>query len=98
MTSNGAFVKGLVEDAQEKGVQVMLVAPPTLREATVEPDTIDAAYQYISEMIGCIYISNANDHLFEREYMGDSIWHCNKYGREKNTSVLIDELEKMEDE
>lgn len=79
----------MVKEAKGKGVEILIVAPPTLRESKVDAEKIDEAYQSISEKTGTMYISQAENHLFERKHMTDSIWHCNMYGRKENTEQLI---------
>ena len=91
-SNNMKYMEKIAKKARKKGVKILLVSPPTLKEASVEPETIDKAYQYIAERVGVEYISKANNHLFSRKYMADSIWHCNRYGREINTENLIIEL------
>lgn len=83
------FVTSMVKEAKGKGVEILIVAPPTLRESKVDAEKIDEAYQSISEKTCAMYISQAENHLFERKHMADSIWHCNMYGRKENTEQLI---------
>lgn len=50
------FVTSMVKEAKGKGVEILIVAPPTLRESKVDAEKIDEAYQSISEKhVPCIF-------------------------------------------
>lgn len=93
---NSAFVQyvnSFINFANSRGAQVVISCPPLLDEAvTSSPEEIQQFEQTLAEQMNCPVISHVEDYVYSREWMFDTIYHCNERGMEKRTTQLSEDL------
>ncbi len=81
---------------QEKGVTVYMSCPPynanSLTAASKKQEAIDKFNQTVRDFIKVPYISDIKDYAIPGEWMYDSDYHPNAYGRTMRTEQLIEDL------
>lgn len=89
------YLKKFKEYVESQGASIYFISPPLYEEAKVSDDQsfLDFVKQE-EEKIGIQYISNPLDYIYSREYIFDTIYHCNNEGEIKRTEQLIDDLRK----
>lgn len=93
LESSIEYLKQFKKYCEERGARVYFVAPP-LYDGAKRSD--DAAFTELAEkeesLIGIPYISNPLDYIYPKEYMYDTIYHCNSEGEIVRTRQLIQDL------
>lgn len=81
---------------QDKGVTVYMSCPPynanSLTAAAKKQESIDKFNQTVRDFIKVPYISDIKDYAIPGEWMYDSDYHPNAYGRTMRTEQLIKDL------
>lgn len=86
-----AYAKTVKQQAAKRGAEVVFAAPPVLGEAT-DISAIGKFCGELTKQTGIQWISDPREHVFQRKEMGDTIWHCNYYGKNRNTEQLAKDL------
>lgn len=93
---NDGFIKYLNEYTQwckERGIQVLVTVPCFLDEAvTSTAEDMEYFDSALSSQFDAPYISSIQDYIFEREYMYNTVAHCNTAGAERRTQQLCNDI------
>jgi len=88
------YVNQFCRYAGKKGAKVVLTFAPIIDERFYGTAEEIAKYEkQIDNMLNCTRISNVEDYIFSREYMYDTIHHCNDLGKPVK-SVFLPRIEK----
>lgn len=88
-----AYLQKLKKDMEKRGASIYFTSPVLLADAYdgTEQDML----QYAADMeaiTGIPFISNPFNYVFPREYMFDTVYHCNEMGEQKRTELLIQDI------
>lgn len=87
------YVQDFKDFVEKQGATLVLASPPVLDEGVIIADEdFNKFCQYITEQTGVNWISDPYKHVFKREDMSNTIWHCNRLGKDKNTQQLADDI------
>lgn len=87
------YLTDFKEYIQKQGASVYFVSSVLLEDAYVGTEQqLEDFATYLEETTGISFISNPNAYLFSKDYMYDTIYHCNSQGQIKRTEQLIDDL------
>lgn len=95
------YINKFTRIAEKRGAHVVLTFPPVLDERFVSSEEAINAYESsIDDQLLAVRISEMKDYVFPREYMFDTIYHCNNMGEEirsrKLAGDILDYLEQIE--
>lgn len=94
-SSNIAYLKELKAFIESKNASVYFIAPPLLKDSLVCDYSALTDYTVSLEQETKIpYISDPLDYLFDKYYMFDTIYHCNKEGEIMRTELLASDFNK----
>lgn len=81
---------------EDRGARVYFVSPPVLKKAVIcDYKEFENLKNQEEEQIGIMYITDALDYLYDKEYMADTIYHCNNEGEYIRTKQLVRDLKKI---
>lgn len=90
------YLRETKEMVEAKGARVYFVAPPLYEESYEgNEEALEEMVKQEEEQIGIPYISDPVDYLFPLDLMFDTQYHCNDYGEDYRTELLIKDLEKV---
>ncbi|MGI6664299.1 MAG: hypothetical protein ACOX3W_02585 [Christensenellaceae bacterium] len=78
---------------KNKNIQVLVTVSPYIDEAILSSkEEIIASNEALQEQLDAPLVSSSLDYIFSREYMGDTIAHCNTLGAKKRTIQLYEDI------
>lgn len=87
------YLNDYVQYCEEAGVKVYFTVPAFYDKAIdCQPENIVEFQNYLSDALDAPLISDYNDYIFSRDYIFDTINHCNTAGAERRTRQLYEDI------
>jgi hypothetical protein len=89
------YVNSFNQYVISKGATLLVTFPPVLNEQVNDSDAnIIDFKKCLIDKLDCPVISDVKPYMFPREYMFDTIYHCNNYGEKMRTELLAEDINK----
>lgn len=94
--ANIHYLIRLKEYVSDKGASIYFIAPPLLEDATTcESEEFRNYADTLEKQTGIAYISDPIDYIYPKEWMFDTIYHCNNEGESERTQQLFKDLQSV---